>query len=91
MTGLEAPWLFIALLFFGIFGNYISSHLKPVVAASEGSSFIYCPKCRIRMNGKNYQPYMYDDDDMIVYTCSCGCKSRWDFDAPCPLLLWSSE
>lgn len=57
----------------------------------EGSSFIHCPKCFIRMNGKNHQPYMYDDDNMVVYSCSCGCKSRWDLDAPCPLLLWSSQ
>jgi hypothetical protein len=28
---------------------------------------------------------------MVVYSCSCGCKSRWDLDAPCPLLLWSSQ
>ena len=45
----------------------------------------YCPKCNNELveNGN-----LIKDTDFVYYKCSkCGHESKWDFDAPCPILL----
>lgn len=46
---------------------------------------VYCPKCNNELvkNGN-----LIKDTDFVYYKCSkCGHESKWDFDAPCPILL----
>lgn len=49
------------------------------------SSFIYCPKCNADLIENNS---FIEDTDFVYYKCTnCGTKSKWDFDAPCPILM----
>lgn len=49
------------------------------------NTFIYCPKCDTEMISNNS---FVKDTDFVYYKCKCcGTKSKWDFDAPCPILV----
>lgn len=58
---------------------------KKVVNEGKRYSFIYCPKCDADLIENNS---FYEDTDYVYYECTnCGTKSKWDFDAPCPILV----
>ena len=49
------------------------------------TTFIYCPKCNNELikNGN-----FIKDTDLVYYKCSkCRKESKWDFDAPTPILI----
>jgi hypothetical protein len=55
--------------------------------------WVYCPKCRRDLNGDNLS-FIYlaeagtPPDRYAGYRCAtCATVSRWDFDAPVPLLI----
>ena len=48
-------------------------------------TYVYCPKCNNELvkNGN-----LIKDTDFVYYKCSkCGHESKWDFVAPCPILV----
>ena len=58
---------------------------QKVVNKGIRSSFIYCPNCDADLIENNS---FIEDTDFVYYECTnCGTKSKWDFDAPCPILL----
>ena len=61
---------------------------KAYFAHAVGRTQALCPGCHkdLVSSVSNYW-----DDGLVYYTCSnCGVQSRWDFDAPIPILLASS-
>lgn len=57
---------------------------KMKVATTNQTCFIYCPKCDKEMSTKS----IIEDTDFVYCKCEhCGTKSKWDFDAPCPILV----
>ena len=56
---------------------------------NQQKTYVYCPKCRNELcaNGN-----LIKDTDFVYYKCSkCGHESKWDFDAPCPILIKEEE
>lgn len=48
-------------------------------------TFIYCPKCNTELISSNS---IVKDTDFVYCKCQfCNTKSKWDFDAPCPILV----
>ncbi len=51
------------------------------------SSTACCPWCAEVLNHSD-RSFLRDDADGVHYRCvTCGTTSRWDFDAPAPLLI----
>lgn len=58
------------------------------VAQRRGSQ-AFCPGCHKDLVSSTSS---YWDDGHVYYICSeCGVQSRWDFDAPVPILLASNK
>lgn len=57
---------------------------KKRIAAEGGMTICLCPKCRLNLVEYAVE---YTDTDLVRYTCRCGHKSGWQFDAPVPLLM----
>lgn len=48
-------------------------------------TFCYCPNCKNELISSHS---LENDTDFVYFKCSkCGQKSKWDFDAPTPLLI----
>lgn len=59
--------------------------LAKFICFKKQKTFVYCPKCNNELvrNGN-----LIKDTDFVYYRCSkCGHESKWDFDAPCPILV----
>lgn len=56
---------------------------------NQQKTYVYCPKCRNELVANGY---LIKDTDFVYYKCSkCGYESKWDFDAPCPILIKEEE
>ena len=54
------------------------------VKTTNQTCFIYCPVCNKEMTSKS----VIIDTDFVYCKCEhCGAESKWDFDAPCPILV----
>ena len=52
---------------------------------NKQKTFCYCPNCNNELISSNS---FIKDTDYVYYKCSkCGQESKWDFDAPVPLLI----
>jgi len=52
-------------------------------------TFCYCPLC---WNELISSDSFVSDEDVVTYKCSkCTCVSRWNFDAPVPILIKEDE
>lgn len=49
------------------------------------NTFIYCPKCDTELISSN--SFVKDTDYVYCRCRNCGTESKWDFDAPCPILI----
>lgn len=48
-------------------------------------TYCWCPICDEDLCSNES---FVSDTDLVRYECTnCGCRSAWDFDAPCPLLI----
>lgn len=71
-------WLFFNIIF------KEEEYQKMKVATTEQTCFIYCPECNKEMTSKS----ILEDTNFVYCKCEhCGTKSKWDFDAPCPILI----
>ena len=51
------------------------------------TTFCFCPNCRNELCGTG--SFVSDIDGLVTYKCTgCGKESKWNFDAPVPVLLY---
>ena len=49
------------------------------------TTFCYCPNCSNELISSGS---LISDKEIVTYICvKCGVTSKWDFDAPAPILL----
>ncbi len=68
--------------------RYILENLQRMFDKKQ-KTFIYCPNCHNELikNGT-----FIKNTDLVYYKCSkCGEESKWDFDAPTPILIQNKK
>lgn len=79
---------FILQLIVGIFWAFVIVKIEDKKYSNykkQQRTHVYCPKCNNELvkNGN-----LIRDTDFVYFKCSkCGHESKWDFDAPCPILI----
>jgi Zn-finger protein len=65
------------------YGNWRAS-----LSEKKQTCWVWCPYCRNELTSEHGGDWREDATGAVVYTCAgCGAVTRWDFDAPVPLLL----
>ena len=50
--------------------------------------WVYCPACGNELTAADDESLYHYEMGLVVYGCAeCGTVSKWDFDAPAPILI----
>lgn len=74
--------------------SYDMSYGETIVVGDYGnqSTFIWCDCGNELCSSNSYIDLHNDINPFEYYKCStCGVESKWDFDAPCPIIIESSQ
>lgn len=67
------------------FRHILNTILEIFKKKEKQLTFCYCPDCKTELISSGS---FVSDEEVVTYKCTnCGAISKWDFDAPSPILL----